>query len=119
MNFQALLPIAKVLFPNNSKLIDAAEKAVEICKGYNGTEDEIQKVIKDLNISPGLINRAVVVLNSPAFQNKIDLFQPGLGKQMQDTVSKMMGNSTSVQIGHSESSVDSNLSSLRDRLSKL
>ena len=119
MNFQALLPIAKVLFPNNTKLIEAASKAVDICKGYQGTEDDLKKVINDLNISPSIINRAVTVLNSPAFQSKINLVSPGLGERMQSTVNTLMGSSPPAQIGHSESSGDSNLKSLRDRLSKL
>ena len=119
MNFQALLPLAKVLCPNNSKLIDAATKAVEICKGYQGTEDDLKRVINDLNISASLINRAVTVLNSPAFQSKLNLVSPGLGAKMQTTVNNLMGSSPPAQIGHSESSGDSNLKSLRDRLAKL
>lgn len=119
MNFQALLPIAKVLFRNNPKLLEAATQAAKICEGYQGTEDDLKKVINDLNISPNLINRAVTVLNSPAFASKLNLVAPGLVGQMQSTVSKMMGSSPPAQIGHSESSGDSNLQSLRDRLSKL
>lgn len=119
MNFQALLPLAKVLFPNNTKLIEAAAEAAEICKGYKGTEGDLKKVINDLNISPSLINRAVTVLNSPAFASKLNLVAPGLAGQMRNTVNTLMGSSPQGRTGHSVPSGDSNLQSLKDRLAKL
>lgn len=119
MNFQALLPIAKVLFPNNTRLLEAATQAAEICKRYQGTEGDLHRAIQDLNIQPSIITKAVAVLNSPAFASKLNLVAPGLAGQMQSTVNKMMGTSPQGQTGHSVPSGESNLQSLRDRLSKL
>lgn len=52
MNFPALLQAAKMLFPNNSKLFEAAEKAAEFCKKYDESEAGFNQIVKDLNLSP-------------------------------------------------------------------
>lgn len=119
MNFQALLQAAKVLFPNNSRLFEAAEKAAEFCKNYEESENGFNQIVKDLNLSPEFLAKAKNTLNNPAIANKINLLSPNLAQRMQETVSNIKVNSPQTGFGQSMSSSDNDLNALRDRLSKL
>lgn len=118
MDFQKILSLAKIILPSNSKLLNAAEKAAEVCKGYGNTEDDLKKVITDLNIAPATINRAISVLNSNSFASKLNTIAPGLCDQMRKAVSNIAGASDQGGVGLPSSSTD-DLTSLKDRLNKL
>lgn len=118
MDFQKLLSLARIILPNDSKLLTAAEKAVEVCKNYGNSEEDLKKVISDLNIAPQTISKAINVLNSNSFADKLNLIAPGLVDQMRDKVSHLTGLSPQSGVGHPSSSAD-DLQSLKDRLSKL
>lgn len=119
MNFPALLQAAKMLFPNNSKLFEAAEKAAEFCKTYDESEAGFNQIVKDLNLSPEFLAKAKGALNNPAIANKINLLSPNLAQRMQETVSNIKVNSPQTGFGQPMSSGDNDLNTLRDRLSKL